>query len=391
MLKQIQNHTARSPPPISASAPPSIRIAQLVADTAERTRKDQAVAWLGKALPDRKTPWPIDVHLSNGAAGGASTFDFARSHNNSDLGFFIGLMGGSGRPFAVAGSEIEGNTRVEGALDRLLADVVPHEVTHCVMAEHFRKPLPRWADEGMSILCESEEERGRYRQLNKETLNASKGVQLRALFPRRDYPANDVIGFFAQSYSVTAFLVEKKDRPTFVKFVAEGMKDGWESAVKTHYGFANLSDLERAWIDDLKAATRVPTEWTVQPESNPTLMLATTDAADRIIVGSTLMMFRPKSTEYVPRRPPITLERAEPLQTYSSADVKVFTADGKKMEAAKLLELLRAKPTPVVVAPDWDRVEKTYAEMLKPNTIILVPPPPKPATGLTIPPAIGGR
>ena len=39
------------------------------------------------------------------------------------------------------------------------------------------------------------------------------------------------------------------------------------------------------------------------------------------------------------------------------------------------MEILRAKPTLVVVTPQWDKVEKTFADVLKPGSIILVPKP----------------
>src|SRR5262249_46303940 len=121
---------------------PSARIARLVADAAERARKEQAVAWLGKELPKWDPPWPMTATLSQGS-GGAGSFD-------------------------CSGAGVDRRIRVEGALDRLLADVVPHEVTHCVLAECFRAPVPRWADEGIALLSESEEERARYQKLAQE-------------------------------------------------------------------------------------------------------------------------------------------------------------------------------------------------------------------------------
>jgi hypothetical protein len=54
--------------------------------------------------------------------------------------------------------------------------------------------------------------------------------------------------FYAQSASLTRFLVDQADRPKFLAFVAHGMRDGWESALKTHYGFRTTDELEAAWL-----------------------------------------------------------------------------------------------------------------------------------------------
>src|SRR5205823_5625233 len=37
----------------------------------------------------------------------------------------------------------------------LIADVLPHEVSHSVMAIRFQGRTPRWADEGMAMLAET--------------------------------------------------------------------------------------------------------------------------------------------------------------------------------------------------------------------------------------------
>ena len=41
-------------------------------------------------------------------------------------------------------------------MERMLHSVLPHEMTHTVFAHHFRYPVPRWADEGGSVLSEDD-------------------------------------------------------------------------------------------------------------------------------------------------------------------------------------------------------------------------------------------
>ena len=135
-------------------------------------------------------------------------------------------------------------------------------------------------------------------------------------------------------------------------------------------------------------------------------MIATTDEAGRIVVGSSAIGYRP-TTAYVPRTiaagkdgtpaertvfEPITsfqLMRHEPTLVFAPSDIRVFTIDGKPVETAKLLATLRAKPTPVVVASELEEVREIYGDILKPGTIVILLPAPKPAPAVA-PPA-GGR
>ena len=55
--------------------------------------------------------------------------------------------------FGFAGGRVTDQTiSVEGRLDRILASSLPHEVTHTIFAAYFGGPMPRWADEGASLL-----------------------------------------------------------------------------------------------------------------------------------------------------------------------------------------------------------------------------------------------
>jgi hypothetical protein len=124
-------------------------------------------------------------------------------------------------------------------------------VTHTVFAHHFRQPVPRWADEGGSVYSEDELERSRHDKMCKTILNDGRGIQLKALFRLKDYP-RDVMTLYAQGYSVSKYLVEQSDRPTFLNFVAAGMQNGWDSACQEFYNVRTVDELERNWISHLK-------------------------------------------------------------------------------------------------------------------------------------------
>ena len=135
---------------------------------------------------------------------------------------------------------------VEGRLDRILASAIPHEVTHTVFAVYFGGPMPRWADEGASLLSEDLRERKRHDQITVELLSRRGDMPLGRLFRIEDYP-QDLMGFYGQGYSISRFLVEMGGRPRFLAFVREGLKAGWDRAAKTHYGLADIREMDRAW------------------------------------------------------------------------------------------------------------------------------------------------
>jgi hypothetical protein len=53
---------------------------------------------------------------------------------------------------------------------------------------------------------------------------------------------------YAQGYSLSRFLVESTSRPGFLNFVADGMRGGWDGAVRAHFGMDRIEDLEESWL-----------------------------------------------------------------------------------------------------------------------------------------------
>jgi len=201
---------------------PSDQIAERIAQYAEHYRKRLAQAWLGQPLPDWDKPCRVRVKVTGGEAGGMTTFSFSRGR--------------------VADQEM----MVEGSLERIVASALPHEITHTVFAAYFGGPLPRWADEGASLLSEDRRERQRHERFAARLLDEGRGWALPVLFQIDDYP-KDLIGFYGQGYSVSRFLVEIGGRPRFLKFLKDGMEHDWDAATRRHYGFANAEELDRAW------------------------------------------------------------------------------------------------------------------------------------------------
>lgn len=204
--------------------------AEEFARLAEHYRKTKAMEWLGKEMPNWRNPCRLRISVTNSGAGGATTFDFNGGQVNQEM-------------------------QIEGNRERLKNSVLPHEVTHTVFAHFFRQPVPRWADEGGSVYSEDDLERNRHEHMCKQTLNAGKGIQLKALFRMKEYP-RDVMTLYTQGHSVTKFLVEKSDRKTFLSFVGMGMQEGWDQASREFYNYDNVDALEAAWLDHLRKAAR---------------------------------------------------------------------------------------------------------------------------------------
>lgn len=201
---------------------PSPDVARTVAQHAEVCRKVIAVRWLGHEMPNWTRPCPIKVKLTQGEAGGVTSFGFDK------------------------GGVSDQTMTVEGRLDRILASALPHEVTHTVFAAYFGAPMPRWADEGASLLSEDRRERMRHDQITADLLARRGELPLGKLFTMEDYP-RDLMGFYGQGYSASRFLVEMGGRPRFLHFIKDGLASGWDNATRTHYRLANVRELERAW------------------------------------------------------------------------------------------------------------------------------------------------
>src|SRR5437867_533662 len=213
---------------------PNSQIAQQVGQHAELYRREKALLWLGEEMPPWPRPCPLYVTLSMDGPSGATSFTFG--------------------PGQVLGMKME----IQGSLDRLLASVLPHEITHTVFAHHFKSPVPRWADEGGSVLSEDDIERERHDKLTRQILNQGRQIPLRRLLSLTEYPRGQVHCLYAQGFSMTDYLVKRGDRRTFLNFIGHGMHYGWDRAVQTFYHHRNIEELEEAWLGHLRGTRTLP-------------------------------------------------------------------------------------------------------------------------------------
>ncbi len=131
----------------------------------------------------------------------------------------------------------------------LVDAVVPHEVTHVLLADLFpARQIPRWADEGISVLSEpSAEQEKRMTDLD-APLSGGRIFSVESLMVN-DYPEGKYWPlYYAQSVSLTRFLVDQGKPGQFIDFLQGSQRNGVEPELKRVYGFENYADLQARWL-----------------------------------------------------------------------------------------------------------------------------------------------
>jgi hypothetical protein len=130
-----------------------------------------------------------------------------------------------------------------------MVGVLPHETTHAVIAGRYGPfDVPRWADEGIAVLAEPRDRIDRH--LRNLPRHRDDGALFRCgqLMEMRDYPKPQFIGpFYAQSVSLVEYLSSLKGPQTFSAFLRDGLRGGYEPALKKHFGIDGYADLDRRW------------------------------------------------------------------------------------------------------------------------------------------------
>ena len=112
---------------------------------------------------------------------------------------------------------------------QILAAILPHEVTHVVVADLFTdQQIPRWADEGIAVLAEPESEQNLRAADLRESLSSGQVFDLRQLMSIETPDAKDWSLYYAQSVSLTRFLVDQGTPEQLIQFVRESGRKGIE-------------------------------------------------------------------------------------------------------------------------------------------------------------------
>lgn len=219
--------------------------ARKAGEAAEQYRRDLAILWLGEELPRWSSPCVVTVKTgATLGAGGETVFTFC------DNEVFDWKM------------------TAQGTEERVLDSVLPHEITHTILASFLRAPAPRWIDEGMATSVEADVERTNYRLMLADFLHSRKGIAFNDMVAMKDYPT-DLMPFYSQSFSVCEYLILIGGRRRLAEFAKEGARSNdWNAALRRYYEGRSLGDLQLewvAWIGEWDAANR-PTQLPATPK-----------------------------------------------------------------------------------------------------------------------------
>jgi len=207
---------------------PTSEIAREFGETAEVLRRELAILWLGQEIPNWSDgKCPISVKVGNYGARGETTFKF---HYGKVYGW---------------------NMNVQGTRERILDSVFPHEISHTIFASHFRRPLPRWVDEGAATSVEHISERSNYRRLLLDYVDPKvrQAIPFNRMVEMYDYPEGNVLPLYSQCNSVAEFLIGQGGNRRFIAFARDSLESGdWNATAYKHYGYDNLGDLQVVWI-----------------------------------------------------------------------------------------------------------------------------------------------
>ncbi len=216
-------------------------LAERVALEAESAREEQVKRWMGMST---RGPWSprCDIYLYPSA----QVFHRMTGQPEESPGFStMGLN---------AGRVLARRINLRADHPNLIKAVLPHEITHVILADLFPdQQVPRWADEGMAVLSEPpSEQRLRAADLEKP-LAKGQLFKLEDLMVM-DYPDGRYWGlYYAQSVSLTRFLVEQGTPAQFIQFVLGTQRNHPEGELRRIYQIDGFADLQRRWLDYARA------------------------------------------------------------------------------------------------------------------------------------------
>jgi tetratricopeptide (TPR) repeat protein len=217
-----------------------------VAAVAEKTRQDMYRKWFGADAVDWTSKCELILH--------ATSADYSRM---------------TGVPGASPGhSRIESDPSGQRVISRrmdlrcdnpaMLEAVLPHETTHIVLAGMFgNHNVPRWADEGIAVLTEPSHKMDQHRRNLVKSQQEGSLFGVKELMQLQDYPEPRRIGaFYAQSVCLVNFMTELRGPQVFTAFVRDGLRTGYEEALRKHYHM-DMNELQQRWQQHFSQGSRV--------------------------------------------------------------------------------------------------------------------------------------
>jgi hypothetical protein len=142
---------------------------------------------------------------------------------------------------------------------------IPHEMTHVVLADLLNGAQPpRWADEGLAMLADTEKKQSLHERDLSEGLSRGLAFSTAELVTTDTYPhPSRVPTFYGQSVSLTAFLVTRDQPSKFIEFLRGTQEFGYDVALQKTYAIPSLRELERLWLAHRRRLHANPKELSV--------------------------------------------------------------------------------------------------------------------------------
>lgn len=210
--------------------------AERVAQVAERTRASLQQKWFGRISETWNPKCDLFLYAT------ARDYNRATGQTNSPGHSYLKMENGRAVVRRIHLHCDEGN---------LLAAILPHETTHVVLAGEFGEQLlPRWADEGMAVLTEPRERIERHLDNLLTCRQAGQFFRVHELMQfQEQYPTDprSIRVFYAQCVALVEFLTNQRGPQTFVQFLHDGLRYGYEKALERNYGYRSFAELEQHW------------------------------------------------------------------------------------------------------------------------------------------------
>ncbi|MDO9465066.1 MAG: peptidase MA family metallohydrolase [bacterium] len=139
--------------------------------------------------------------------------------------------------------------------ENFLISLLPHEMTHLILADFIEKNIPLWFNEGLAVSMELTSKSG-YISAIKEELKKDACLSIYEVLDKTGYPEDEekVLLFYSISYSLVDFL-RSKGQYRFTN-LCRALRDGksFEDALRSSYqfDFENLERLDEKWQEHIK-------------------------------------------------------------------------------------------------------------------------------------------
>jgi hypothetical protein len=213
-----------------------LELAGQVGEVAESTRTAQARQW---GSPAMQRPWSPRCEIYLYPTGKA----FARATNQPETAPGFSSMESHGGRITVR------RTILRADNPHLLTAVLPHEITHVVIADLFAiEQIPFWADEGIAVLAEPEADQSLRTADLQESLQSGNVVSMRELMTTDNPQTMNSSVYYAQCVSLTRFLVEQGGPAKFLQFVHDSRSKKLEGALRDSYRIDGFNELQDRWL-----------------------------------------------------------------------------------------------------------------------------------------------